>query len=262
VTDGAAAAGDRFAARAEVMKLSRLLGRDPESLSYLESVPVDDLVLLRDRVTDRLFDAQGGALGRLAGASRVLPTGLLATLGERTFGPLLCARFAALIEPARAVDVAAKLPLPFLADVAIELDPRRASDVIARIPAEQVAAVAGELARRGEYVTVGRFVGFIGPDALSKAAAAIDDQGLLSVAFVLENTDGLDALADVIGVERLVGLVRAAEESGRWAEGLNLLAMLSPDRRRAIIDSLTDSERSRLADRAREAGLGELASMA
>jgi hypothetical protein len=258
---GADAVGVDLEARAEVLKLARMLGREPGSLSYLENVPVGDLVLLRDRVTDRLFDAQGGALQRLAGASRVLPTGLLATLGERTFGALLCARFAALIEPSRAVEVAAKLSPPFLADVAIELDPRRASDVIARIPSEQVGAVAGELARREEYVTLGRLVGFISDDGLRAATASIDDDGLLSVAFVLETKDGLDGLADVLGIERLAALMRAGEESGRSAEALNLLAMLSDDRRRAIIDSLTDEERVRLAERAREAGLGELASM-
>ena len=49
------------------------------------------------------------------------------------------------------MDVAAKLPTEFLADVAVELDPRRASDVIAGMPAEQVAAVTRELTRRGFY---------------------------------------------------------------------------------------------------------------
>lgn len=137
---------DALDRRAEVLKLAQLRGRDPESLSYLESVPATDLAVLRERVTDRLFDAHDGTLKRLARGSRVLPTGLLATLGEHAFGPLLCARFAALIEPARAVEVAAKLPAPFLGDVAMELDPRRASDVIGRMPAAQVAGVARSLA--------------------------------------------------------------------------------------------------------------------
>lgn len=245
-------------ARAEVIKIARLLGRDPASLAYLESVSAADLVLLRERVTDRLFDAQGGALSRLARASRVLPAGLLATLGERTFGALLCARFAALIEPARAVEVASKLPAPFLADVAVELDPRRASDVIARSPVDQVAAVAHELAAREEWVTLGRFVGFVAPEALRAAAAQIPDAGLLSVAFVLESKDGLDALAEVLGVERLVGIVRAAEETGQREEGLDLLMALSPDRRQAIVDALTEDERALLESRAREAGVADL----
>ena len=82
-------------------------------------------------MTETLYDADGGSLGRLAAASRLLPAGLTATIGQRAFGPLLSARLAGLLDPDRAVDVAAKLPPPFLADVAIELDPRRASELIA-----------------------------------------------------------------------------------------------------------------------------------
>jgi hypothetical protein len=225
----------RLEARAEIVKLARLLERDPDSLSYLSDVPASDLLAFRERVTDRLFDAQGGALQRLARASRVLPVGLLATLGERTFGPLLCARFAALIEPARAVEVAAKLPTAFLADVAVELDPRRTQDVIAQIPTADVAAVAHELAGRLEYVALGRFVGNVSEEALREAVAGIDDAALLQIAFVLENKDSLDALADILGVERLAGIVRAAEGSGLEVEGLDLLSALSPEHRAAIL---------------------------
>jgi len=191
----------------------------------------------------------------------VLPTGLLATLGERAFGPLLCARFAALIEPARAVEVAARLPAPFLADVAMELDPRRASDVIGSMPAAQVAGVARELGERHEHVTLGLFVGHVSAQALLEAAAVLDDETLLSVAFVLENKDGLDELADVLGPARVAGLVRAGEQSELWSEGLDLLAALSADRREAIVAELSDRERARLGERAREAGVSELASV-
>jgi hypothetical protein len=245
-------------ARAEVLKLARLLGRDPSSLGYLEAVPVADLAALREQVTDRLFDANGKALARLAGASRVLPTGVLATLGERAFGPFLCARFAGLLDPARAVDVASKLSPEFLADVAVELDPRRATDVIGRIPAAQVASVTRELAAREEYVALGRFVGHIDDEALRAALGEMDDRVLLQTAFVLEGDGGLDELADVIGSERLVGVVRAGEESELWAEGLELLAGLRPAQRAAIVALLTDDERARLDARAVTAGILDL----
>jgi hypothetical protein len=242
-------------ARAEVLKLARLLQREPDSLAYLEGVPPADLRALRDQVTERLFSAHGKTLTRLAAASKVLPTGLLATIGERAFGPLLCARVAGRLEPARAVEVASKLPPAFLADVAVELDPRRASDVIGRIPPPQVAAVARELALREEYVTLGRFVGHIDDDALRAALGVMDDRVLLAVAFVLEDKSRLDELADLLGDERLVGMVRAADESGWWDEGLDLLTGLSPERRSALIAGLTPAERSTLTERAREAGV-------
>jgi len=171
--------GEALRSRAEVLKLARLLGRAPERLDYLQDVPISDLRLLREQVTDVLFGAQSTALARLAAASKVLPVGLMATIAEKAFGPLVSARIAGLLEPSRAVDVAARLPPAFLADVAIELDPRRASDVIARIPAGQIADVTRELVRRDEHVTMGRFVGHLSDEALSAAIDEMDDAVLL-----------------------------------------------------------------------------------
>jgi hypothetical protein len=126
-------AAELLQAHAEVMKLARLLGREPDELAYLERLAPDDLRTLRDSVTETLYDAHGSALSRLAAASRLLPASLTATIGQRAFGPLLSARLAGMLDTDRAVDVAGKLPAPFLADVAVELDPRRASDLIGAI---------------------------------------------------------------------------------------------------------------------------------
>ncbi len=103
----------------------------------------------------------GATLSRLAAASKLLPVGLVATLGERAFGPVLSARITGLLDPGRAVEVAQRLPVDFLADIAVDLDPRRASAVIARIPPQQIGEVTRELVRRHESVTMGRFVGHL-----------------------------------------------------------------------------------------------------
>jgi hypothetical protein len=71
------------------MRLARLLQRKPESLAYLEPLPVEDLRELhelRERLTEALFDAHAGSLRRVAAASRLLPVGLSASMGERVFG--------------------------------------------------------------------------------------------------------------------------------------------------------------------------------
>jgi hypothetical protein len=228
--------------RSEVLKLARLLERDPATLAYLHSVPAADLRTLREQVTERLFSAQGGALGRIAAASKLLPTGLIATISEKIFGPLLSARVAGMLEPARAVDVAAKLPSSFLADVAIDIDPRRASDVIARIPPRQIAEVAAELVRRKEYVTLGRFVGHVGPDALTAALAEMGDGDLLEVAFVLEDKQSLDAVVGLLPPGRLPGILAEAAGGGLWAEALDLLGHVSEPRRAAIAALVMDQD--------------------
>lgn len=190
-------------AQVEILKLARLLQRDPDQLSYLEQVPPEDLRRLRELVIDRLFTAQEGALRRLVAASRLLPVGLVASLGQNTFGPMLSARIAGLLDPARAIEIADKMPVEFLAEVAIELDPRRASDVIAGIAPARIFEITDRLARQQEYVTMGRFVAHLSDEALAAAVSALDDEALSQTAFVIE--DGVDdgRLARLIDERRI-----------------------------------------------------------
>ncbi len=131
--------------------------------------------------------------------------------------------------------MAARLPIGFLADVAIELDPRRASEVIGRIPPEQIAAITRELIGREEYVTMGRFVGHLGQDAIVSAVGVINDTALLRVAFVLESKDSLKQFVGVLGSERLDGIIVAAADANLWPEVLDLLGHLSLTQRRELV---------------------------
>ncbi len=223
-------------ARAEILKLARILGRDPDTLGYLERVPAADIRALREQVTDMLFSAHDQALSRLAAASRLLPVGLVAMIGEKTFGPVLSARMAALLDPGRAVEMADKLPTAFLADVAIAIDPRRTSEVIGRIPPARVSEVTRELLRRDEYVTMGRFVGHLSDEAIAAAVAVMDERELLQVAFVLEEKDRLDRLADLLSDERSERVVRTAASADMWVEAFDLLNHLDVNRRAAFIN--------------------------
>lgn len=194
---------DELAVEAEVLKLARLLQRDPERLAYLGRVPLADLEALRERVTDTLFTDHEAVLRRLAAASRLLPVALVASLSENTFGPILSARIAGLMEPERAAQVGQRLPIRFVADIAIELDPRRASDVIARIPPDRIREVTRELARRREYVTMGRFVGHLDDDALAAAINVLSDDELVETLVVMEEPPMLDRLAKLTDPERV-----------------------------------------------------------
>jgi hypothetical protein len=232
--------------RAEVLKIARLFGRAPAELHYLEQLSAAELRDLREQVTEALFGSQGSALARLAAASRLLPVALVAQLAERAFGPVLSARVAGLIEADRAVEMAAKLPIPFLADIAVELDPRRAQDVIARIPSSQIAAITRELTRRREYVAMGRFVGHLPDDSIRAAIGAMDAVTLLNVSLVLENKE---KLPEVIGLlepgrfEEMVALAAASELADELRELLDYLS----DAQRALALSLPELQRLREA---------------
>ncbi|QWF79001.1 hypothetical protein [Amycolatopsis sp. CA-230715] len=226
--------------RGEILKLARVLGVPPSRLDYLAPVPVRDLRLLRARVTDVLFDANLPTLRRMAAASKLIPAPVVAKIAERTFGPLLCARIAGLVDPARGVDVAKRLSTRFLADVATELDPRRASEIIAGIPTPIVVSVAGELVGRADWITIGRFVGHLHEGAISACLEVIDDAALLEVAFVLDDKARIDHVVRLLPSPRFSGVVVAAADSGSWESVLDLISHVSLGRREKFVAALRE----------------------
>jgi len=223
-----------LAVRAEIVKLARLLRRDPATLDYLEQVPADDVRLLREQVTDVLFTAHGQILERLAAASKLLPIRVVAAIGQRAFGPVLAARITGLLDPSRAVEMAETMPTEFLTDLAVELDPRRASAVIGQMPPVRVAEITRELVRRREYVPMGRFVGHLSDGALRAAVEVMDDGDLLQVAFVLEAKETLDGLVGLLPPARLDGVIEVAAREALWVEVVDLLSHLSAERRAVV----------------------------
>ncbi|MFD2397038.1 hypothetical protein ACFSVJ_09810 [Prauserella oleivorans] len=100
---------DRLSAHAEVLKLARVLGEDPDRFGFLLDVPAGDIRVLRGQVTEALHGAHLPVLRRLAGASRLLPAPVLAVMAEKAFGALLSARIAGLVDADRGADIAGRL---------------------------------------------------------------------------------------------------------------------------------------------------------
>jgi hypothetical protein len=226
----------------EIVKLARVLGTEPEELSYLHGAEPDDIRRFRDQVTDILFDGDRARLGGFVAGSRVIPAALAATVAERALGPVLCARLTALVDPDKAAEIARRLPAPFLAEVAAEMDPRRAKDVIYHIPADLIEAVACELGQRGEAVTMGRFVGFLKDPALRAAMRGIDDSTLLQTAFVMERKERLDHIISLLPSKRLRSIVVCANEREMWPQTLDLLTSVSAKRRAALVELALDED--------------------
>lgn len=219
----------RLETAAEILKLERLLGVDEGEFAFLTGVEATEIRTLRERATDSLFDSGGQTLARVGASAKLLPSPLVASVCQASFGPLLCARAAATTDPAKAIDVATRLSSDFLADVAVQLDPRRVARIIGGIPGELVEPVAAELGRRGEYVTMGRFLGFVADDAIAAAMSALSDEAMLRTAFVLEHKDALDRAVALLPPDRMIGVLRCAAENDLWPEALDLLDNLSEE---------------------------------
>lgn len=220
----------------EILKLARLIDCDASGLDYLRGVDAQEIRDLREQVTVTMFEADRQMLQRVATAARLIPTKLAALIGERAFGPLLCARLTGLLEPSRAVDVAAKLPTAFLTDLAVQLDPRRASRVIAEIPPTQIADITRILAERDEYIAMGGFVGHLSEAALRAAIAVVDDEVLLRTAYVIESKGSIAALVATLSDTRLESIVAAATRADLWIEALDVLGHVSEEQRGQLGD--------------------------
>jgi hypothetical protein len=215
---------------AEIQRLAKLLGIAPTQLVYLRGLPSLELRALRDQVTATLFDASG-ALSQLAGATRILPAGLVASLAERCFGPMLTARIAGLVDADRAMEIASRLPVRFLAQVASELDPRRVAAILITIPPEMIAAVTRELVADEQWVAMGSFYGFL-PDASIRAAMeAADPRALLQISLMMDDKSRLANVLEIAGPERLAQVAAAAEADGRGEQMRALAAYLTPAQR-------------------------------
>jgi hypothetical protein len=213
--------------RAELIKLSRVLGATEDAVAFLAPLGVDGLRRLEDRVSLALFNDHRPALQKLADASRLLPASLVAKLSEMVFGPMLSARVAGLMPPDRAVDVAGRLRPKFLADLCVQLDPRSAAEVLALIPPRIIVEVARLLLERHEYVTMGRFVDDLTDEAIRAVTDAIDDDAaLVRVGYFVERRERLHELVDLLGPARLRRVVAAVAEGAPEVQAAGL-AMVS-----------------------------------
>jgi hypothetical protein len=225
-----------LATRAELERLGQLVGVDAAALEGLAPVPIEDLRWARQRATDVLFDGHREVFARLAGASRLLPPPLVATIARKAFGPLLSARITGHLEPRRARDVAKHLRPSFLADVAVSLDPRRAADVIAAIPGGTVAEVASLLLERDEHVAAARFIDVIPKATIDQIIPSVDDGDLLHLAFLADAPDVLDAIVADLDDERIASIIATADRSGLWGEAISLIDQVSPAQRTRLAD--------------------------
>lgn len=215
---------------AERRKLAHTLGVEPDRLGMLDGIPAEDLRVLRQQIGEALFRADRHHFVRIAALSKAVPAAVAAKLTEATLPPLLAARTAELLEPARAVEMVDRLSDRYSADVAASMDATRAAEVVAAIPPEKVARVAAQLARRHEWVVMGGFVTQVSDRALRAAVAKLDGEELLRISFVLEDASRLDPIGEMLTAAQLDQMLTAAATHDLWRELGNLIDNLAPER--------------------------------
>lgn len=213
---------------AEIVKLAHQLGVARSRLEFLGTVDPVELRELRHQIGAALFAAGEHHFSMVVAVSKLLPCGLAARITEHALSPLIAARTAELLDPARAVDLVVRLSDGYLADVSVAMDPARAPEVLRKIPPERVATVAAELARRGEWVVMGAFASVVSLDALAAAVARLTGEQLLRVGFVLDDPDRLGVIGRMLTDVQIDELLAAAAEHELWHELDELAAHLDP----------------------------------
>jgi hypothetical protein len=203
----------KLGTQSELDKLAATLALDAGQLEFLVEMPPQELRGLRIAIYERLFDQDSALFERLAAAGAHLPPGVSARLAERVLGPMITARVAADLPAVTVLAVARRVSIAFFADVCAYLDPRRTRDLIQRLPVEMIVEVATELVRRGEHMTISRFVDFVTDEQTRAVVDAIDDEAaILRVAFYMGSKNRMDHLFATLPRERMERLILRVEE--------------------------------------------------
>lgn len=223
----------------EVVKLERTLAT--EDLACVDALDASQLRALREAVSARLFDDAKPVLSRVAAGSKLLPVALVAKVGEKAFGAMLCARIAGLLAPKHALEIALKMPDAFLAQVSAMIDPRSAGEVVAAIPGPRIVAVAAVLVGARDFVTMARFVDYLSSATIKAVIDSIPSElDLLHIAAYVESRDKLAELVGQLEEERVHAMMRALG-GAKPADLRNALAvgeMLDDGWRRRLNDAV------------------------
>lgn len=220
--------------RAEVEKTARLLGEEPQTLEFLRALPGGDVRGFREQASAALFDRAPEMLDRIAAATKLVPAGVAAAISQKALGPRLAAGVAGRLEPGRAADIIAKLPVSFTAESCAHLDPRRIAGIVDRLDEELVVRIAVVLAENGDHLTMGRFVGHLRDRVLGRVLEQVGDADVLRAGFYVDLPERLPRILELMGDERLGSVVRAAAAHGLWEEALAVATAVGGEQRLRI----------------------------
>lgn len=220
-------------------KLARTLDIAESEVQFLSHLDVAALRELRWRITDELNAADAKRLAGVIAASKLVPVSLAASIGEKWFGPVLCARLVGLVEPKRGGQYAKHLSVDFMADITTRTDPRAVGDLVHELDLKAMQRIAVVLLERDDYLTLSHFVGHLPPEMVVSILAAIDDNAaVVRIARFVEDLDHLNPVVAGLSDERILALVAAVQADDLWVEGLHLFAHLGDDQIKRVAVTL------------------------
>jgi hypothetical protein len=218
----------------QIGRIARLLRLAPSEIHGLEGVPDADLRAFHDQISETLFGDAQQRFARVAGLSRTIPGPLAGVLAEKFLPPVMAARTAEMLEPAKARDLIGRVSIGYLAEIALALDPVRSRPVVQQLPPEPIGKVARELFGRKEYAAMAEFVGTVTLEALVAALDAASPHDLLAVLPLLEWNDNLDTVIAELPAAQVARIATSLDA----AELADLALALDPSRIGPIVGAV------------------------
>lgn len=206
----------RLETRAEITRLAALLRVSEAHLAFIAHHDLETLRALRNQITDRLFDADRGVLEAIAKAQRMVPGSISSKVAVKAFPPSLAARVAGVLGTDAAVDMARRVPVSYLADLAPHLDPRRVTAILAKLPTQLLVDAGKLLGERGEHIAMADFVAVLDDAQIARVIPVLSDHALVRTGLVIEDPAHIAVVMTLLPPERLAGVVTTAASLGQW----------------------------------------------
>lgn len=214
--------------RRELTRLAAVLGVDEKELADLRDQPAEALAVLREAVSEKLFQRHRRTFRRIGKLAGAVPAPLASRIAQAALGPAVSARTAATMEPDLAVKLADSLPSPFLAELSVQLDPRRARPIIAALADERIAEVSQVLLERREHLAMSRFLPVIAPALAVRVLVRAEPRAVLEIANLAEDDRAVEAILEQLAPNEDSRLAAVVTDEAVALDALSLASRLSP----------------------------------
>lgn len=199
--------------RGEVIKLARELDVDAGELAFLEQADRDDVHRLRLGIEDALDRRHRPFYERIEASSRLLPPSVALRIARMSFPPLVVARVSESIPNERGIKMTEQTPTDYLGELLVHMNPRRIVESVRAMPLRLMKPMIAELAKREDFITLGRFLGVLADEQIPGVVEQIQDgRTLLMCGFHDEDPGNLEAVTAAMSDEQVAAIIDAVLE--------------------------------------------------
>lgn len=204
---------EAFRHEAEILRLARLLSCAPSDLACLSRLSATELRSLRLSCDRSLLQLHQPVLQRSLHASKLLPTALLAAIGEGALGPLLCARVSEQMSVPRLASICRHVSPSFMAAVSVHMDSDRLAEMAGALPLPIIYGITRELVARREFITLGEVIERLPPEVIRPVVTQLHDgEAVLRTCFFVEYPSRLHLILEQLSEDNLREIVDAAAD--------------------------------------------------